>query len=185
MVVVYLLKAILKNASRFKLFYSEVITRMWWSSIFLTVSILNLHKITGFNNFVPIIDLPLQSKTVWSREHFSYGLKKVNSLLVSTEHNWCDSWYNSKRKNNLCYVCEVIISCIHLRYFINPHIQSIYGIFLILTYKVSSPLCFVLFLIPESVSSVPWFLAKLLILHSIFLPQYCKRSTNRERYCFY
>lgn len=75
-VVAYLLKVILKNANRFKLLYSEEITRMWQSSIFLTVSILNLHKITGFNNFVYIVDLPLQSKTVWSREYFSYGLEK-------------------------------------------------------------------------------------------------------------
>ena len=54
------------------------------------------------------------------------ALKSEQHLLVSTEHNWCDSWYNSKRKTNLWYVCEVIISCIHLWYFFNPHIQSLF-----------------------------------------------------------
>ena len=75
-VVVYFLKVILKNASRFESLYSEVITRMWQCSIFLTVSILNLHKIMGFNNFVYIVDLPLQPKTVWSMERFISGLEK-------------------------------------------------------------------------------------------------------------
>lgn len=69
-------KAILKNASRFKLLCFKLVTRLWQSSIFLNVKILNLQKITGFNSFVCIADLPLQSKTLWSKVHFSCSLEK-------------------------------------------------------------------------------------------------------------